>query len=268
MTKLSFSDVLAESFRFFFANIRLFFHLVTVPWIISLGIRVVGSFIVSDDDFVYAALIEKALDMLPTTMFLVAWFRVVLLGPQRLDILPGLGWTRRESAFLLHLIKVGGMTFALVASLMLMLGTLDPGSIGASADPETARRQAMGAPIAAGFIVSMLLALRVCYGLAATAVDVPFSPRLSWVHGRGHGWTIVGALFLIFFASALVTTVLTLLTLALLHGLSGPGTGASVGAWTVQCLLSYAGTAIAATAQAVIFRTLLGWREGTALKPA
>ena len=45
-------------------------------------------------------------------------------------------------------------------------------------------------------MVSMLLALRVSYGLAATAVDVPFSPRLSWAYGRGNGWTIIGALFL------------------------------------------------------------------------
>ena len=33
MTKLPFGEVLSESFSFFFANLRLFFHLVTIPWI-------------------------------------------------------------------------------------------------------------------------------------------------------------------------------------------------------------------------------------------
>ena len=50
----------------------------------------------------------------------------------------------------------------------------------------------MAAPLGFGFIVSLLLALRVSYGLAATAVDVPFSPRLSWAHGRGNAWPIIG----------------------------------------------------------------------------
>lgn len=266
MIKLSFSSVLGESFRFFFANTALFFHLVTIPWIISLAIRVIGSFLMSDDDLVYAALIEKALDVIPTSMFLVAWIRVTLLGPNRVEGLPGLHWSGRETAFLLHLLKVGGVTFALIATLMLMLGTLDPDMLGANADPETQRRQAMGAPIAAGFIVSVMLALRISYGLAATAVDVAFTPRNSWTYGRGNGWTIVGTMFLIFLMSAIVTTIAALFTVAILRGITGPGAGAAIAAWTVATLASYAGTAVAASALAIIFRTLLGWREGQPLK--
>ena len=37
VVKLLFSEVLTESFGFFFANLRLFFHIVTIPWIISLA---------------------------------------------------------------------------------------------------------------------------------------------------------------------------------------------------------------------------------------
>jgi hypothetical protein len=36
--------------------------------------------------------------------------------------------------------------------------------------------------------------------------------------------------------------------------------------WTAAILVSYAGTAVAATAQALIFRDLLGWREGAPLR--
>jgi len=38
--KLGFGEVLSESFEFFFSRLRLFFHLVTVPWILSIALRV------------------------------------------------------------------------------------------------------------------------------------------------------------------------------------------------------------------------------------
>jgi len=73
-------------------------------------------------------------------------------------------------------------------------------------------------------------------------------------------------LFLIFFSSALVTTVATLVVLSLARGVLGAGESAAVITWTAAILVSYAGTAVAATAQALIFRDLLGWREGTPLR--
>jgi hypothetical protein len=263
--KLSFGDIVSESFRTFFGNIGLFFHLVTVPWIISILIRFIGTLVTADADFAFAALVEKGLDVVPTTMFLVAWTRVVLLGPGRLTGVPGLSWTGRETAFLIHLVQVAGVTFVMAATMLLMLGTLDPAALRAGTDPDVARRQAITAPIAMGFFVSLLLAMRVSWGLAATAVDVPFSPRLSWAYGRGNGWTIIGVMFLIFFTGAVVMTVLAVMTIAVMRGMFGDGLGPAVVAWTVAILMSYASTAIAATAQAIIFRTLLGWREGNAL---
>ena len=266
VVKLSFSALLSESFSFFFANLRLFFHLVTIPWILSLVIRLVGGVISQESTL--AVLVEKALDIVPTVMFLVAWQRVVLLGPNRVERLPGVGWSPRETAYLVHLIKVGGITFVLITAFILTIGTMDYGVLatpGVPIDPDQARRQTLAAPLGLGFMVSVLLALRVSYGLAATAVDVPFSPRLSWTYGRGNGWTIIGVLFLTFFVSAVATTAATLITLGLMRGLFGADEAAAVVTWTVALLVSYAGAAVAATVQAIIFRTLLGWREGAGL---
>jgi len=155
----------------------------------------------------------------------------------------------------------------LVAALMFTVGPLDPGTIGVGAplDPELMRRQAMAAPLIVGFIVSMLLALRVCYGLAATAVDVPFSPRLSWAYSRGNSWTIIGTLFLTFLVGAIVTAVVTLLVLAVARGVLGAQEAAVIITWTVAILVSYGAAALAATVEAVIFRRLLAWREGSTL---
>ena len=68
--RLSFSEVLSESFGFFFANIRLFFDLVTIPWVMSIVIRIVGGLVSTESPI--AALVEKAIDVVPATMFVVA----------------------------------------------------------------------------------------------------------------------------------------------------------------------------------------------------
>jgi hypothetical protein len=263
---LGFGEVLSESFEFFFARLRLFFHLVTVPWIVSLLLRIAGAAVTEESLPVLLA--EKALDVIPTLMFMVGWMRVVLLGPGRIERLPGLVWSARETAFLVHLLKVAGITFLLIAAFTLTVGTIDPTAIGSGpVDPELARREALAAPLGTGFIVSALLALRVSFGLAATAVDVPFTPRHSWAYSRGQAWIIIGALFVIFFTSAIATALGALVPFAVLRGLLGTDLGAAVITWTAAILISYAGTAIAATAQAIIFRRLTGWREGVALAP-
>lgn len=263
--KLSFGEVMSESFGFFFANLRLFFHLVTVPWIISLAIRIVGSTL--DRDSLMPALLQKGVDTIPAAMFMVAWHRVVLLGSHRVDLQPGLGWTPRETAFLVHLVKVAGITFVLLAAFVLAVGTIDPALLtaGPPTDPEIAKRHALAAPLGVGFMVSILLALRVSYGLAGTSVDVPFTPRLSWAFSRGNGWTVIGVLFVIFFAGTLVSVATTLVVLGLTRGVMGANEAAAVITWTAEILVSYGGLAVAATAQAVIFRRQLSWREGTPL---
>jgi len=262
--RLSFSEVLSESFGFFFSNLRLFFDLVTIPWIMSIVIRIVGGLL---SESPLGAMIEKAADVVPTTMFMVAWQRFVLLGPHRIDRLPGLGWSARETAWLVHLIKVAGMTFVLMAIFMITVGPMDPRALqaGAAIDPDTARRYALAGPLAFGFIVSLLLALRVSYGLAATAVDVPFSPRFSWAHSRGNAWPVIGALFFVYFGGAFVTAVAALLTHAIMRGVLQADEAAAVVSWAVAILVAYGVTALTATVQAVIFRRLLSWREGTGL---
>jgi hypothetical protein len=261
--KLSFGAILSESFGFFFARLGLFFHLVTIPWILSLALRILTSAVTEQS--LLTVLAEKAIDVLPTIMFQVAWMRLVLLGPERIERLPGLGWSRRETAFLLHLLKVAGVTFALIVAFTLTVGTIDPTMLGdAATDPDLMRREAMAAPLGTGFIVSAVLALRVSFGLAATAVDLPWSPRRSWAYGRGNSWTIIGSLFVILFAGAVATSIAVIVPLALMRNL-GADTAAAIVTWTVAILVSYGSAALIATAQAVIWRRLTAWREGVPL---
>ncbi len=259
--KLSFGAILAESFRFFFGNLRIFFHLVTIPWIVSLVLRILGSMI--DEDSLPVILLEKAVDIVPTIMFMVAWMRLVLLGPNGVGRLPGTGWGARETAFLIHLLKIGAITFLLLAAFALTVGSIDPAMLGGGLplDPEMAKREALAAPFGTGFMVSAVLALRVSFGLAATAVDLPFAPRQSWVLSRGNAWAIIGSLFVVFFLSAIATMVSALVALAIVRAI-GAGSAASIIVWTAAILVSYGGAAVGATAQALVFRALTGWRNG------
>ena len=266
-SKLSFGDVLSESFGFFFSNLTLFFHLVTIPWILSLVLRIAIS--ATDPDSLVIVLLEKAADVIPTVMFLVAWMRATLLGPQQVGPTPGLHWSSRETAFLLQLIRIAGITFVLLAAFTLTAGPIDPAALGqVPIDPEIARREALAAPLGTGFFISALLALRVSFGLAAPAVDVPFTPRQAWAASRGSAWPIIGVLFVIFFTSGIAIIVAAIVPLSLVHGLLGSSIGATVIAWTVATLVSYAGAALIATAQAIIFRRLTGWRKDVQLPEA
>ncbi|MFI5032410.1 MAG: hypothetical protein ACHQPH_17085 [Reyranellales bacterium] len=261
--RLSFVQVVSESFAFFFSRLGLFFHLVTIPWILSLALRIAADSV--SDRSLGVVLVEKVVDVIPTVMFIVPWMRLVLLGPGRIERLPGLGWSRRETAFLVHLVKVAAIPFLLIAAFTLIIGTVDPSAFGKPpTDPDAIRREALAMPLGTGFIVSALLALRVSFGLAATAVDLAWSPRRSWAYGRGSSWVIVVSLFAMLFAGAVATTVSVLLPLSLLQNLEGD-MAAAVITWTIALLVSYAGAALLATAQAVIFRRLTNWREGVPL---
>lgn len=263
--KLSFADILSQSFRFFFDNLSLFFHLVTIPWIVSLVLRV--GFELLDADAYLTALIEKVADVIPTVMFLTAWMRATLYGPGGVDRLPGRSWTARETAFLSYMIRIAGVAFVLLTCFTFTAGVIDPADINqGSIDPELVRREMMAAPLGIGFFVSALLAMRTSFGLAGAALDVKFTPRQAWALSRGNAWTIIGVLFVIFFSSAIATMIAAFAPLALVRGLLGGGWAGAILAWTAAILVSYGGAALAATAQAIIFRELTGWRPGTEIR--
>ena len=70
---------------------------------------------------------------------------------------------------------------------------------------------------------------------------------------------------LTFLVGAIVTAVVTLLVLAVARGVLGAQEAAVIITWTVAILVSYGAAALAATVEAVIFRRLLAWREGSTL---
>jgi hypothetical protein len=169
---------------------RLFFHLVTLPWILSLASHAVACGAERAD---LVSGVEKALDVVPTAMFVVAGMRVVCSGPSGRS--PARGWLvgARDGVSDPSAERSAGMTFLLLAALFLVGRPLDPSMIGRRpADPEAAPRGDGDPARPARLLVSaFLLALRVASACASGRR--PRRGRRAVVGlGRGNGWPIIG----------------------------------------------------------------------------
>ena len=160
-------------------------------------------------------------------------------------------------------------------------GSIDPAIAGgrrrrAGVDPEMARAQGALARSVTGtgfnvVLPPLLAALRRSYrgahGQAAHVSTLPLlAADLGKTGSRGNGWTIMGILFVIFFAAASATMTSALVSLGIMRAI-GAESAAAVVVWTIAILVSYAGAAIAATAQSLIFRTLSGWQDSPVALP-
>jgi hypothetical protein len=240
-------------------NRRVFLDLATIPLIVSLAIQLVGRALIDDQPTEEAMRsfempLLKLIDLLvPTVMFMVGWHRFVLLGPAGVWRLPGMGWSQRETAFLLHMLWICAVPLGVMAVLY------RDGEI----DLELAR---FAMPAA---LVGALMALRLSFGLAASSVGVPWTPRLAWVYGRGATASILGGLFLVWLAGVLALLVVWFIAAtSLLRIVGSPmGFGATLFLSTLGFLVQYAAAAAMGTAQALLFRELTGFRPGAGINP-
>ncbi len=195
-------------------------------------------------------LIEKAADMIADGDVHGGMAARRAAGPEQRRPVAGLGWSPREMAFLVHLIKVGGFTFVLLARLR-----ADPG-LGRSRDAGGARRsiprsrasrrwQHRSAP------ASRCRSCRRC--ASATA-----SPRPPWTRpsrracrgptARATPGRSSACCSLIFFTSALATTMADARRARPRRAACwARARSAAVITWTAAILVSYGGTAAAAT---------------------
>jgi hypothetical protein len=93
--KLGFGEVLSESFEFFFARLPLFFHLVTVPWILSLLLRIAGA--AWTEESLPIVLAEKGARCHSDGDVHGRLDARGAAGPGSVGRLPGLAWSPRET---------------------------------------------------------------------------------------------------------------------------------------------------------------------------
>ncbi|TWT15863.1 hypothetical protein [Reyranella sp. CPCC 100927] len=262
--RLIFSDLITEAFSRVTGNVRALFDIALVPTVISVGLSLAGRLVSGERMEPLEAMAIKVFDFVPTAMFAVAWYRLVLLGPQSVSSTPGFGWTVRERGYLGQLLLIAAIPIILHALFwMLMPWPMEmPGSGQVPPDVERAM------PVGFAFTVTAIIALRLSFGLVAPSVDLAWTPRLSWRYGKGNGPTILFALLLLMVIGVIVKALTTAILLTIALGLFGAPL--SIGPWLLITLVAetvaYMSIAPLVTVQALIFRALTGWAPGGPLR--
>jgi len=265
---LHFPAVMSQTFRLCFGNIRAFFDLALIPTIISAALML-GARLLSDGPVsLRGAGLVKLLDLIPTAMFAVGWYRWLLLGPPQASVVAGLGWSSRETGFVREFLIIFGLPIVIMGVFMVQMPddkmVLTPDEV-RGLPPEV---RALGILVPFAFI-GTLIGMRLSFGLAAPAVDEPWRASLGWRYSKGNALVALGTVFVVTVIGMIGAAILMTLASATLRAVLGPGAG--LGGLLVRDLLlatvEYFKLALLAATQAVIFRQLTGWRPGEPLRP-
>jgi hypothetical protein len=265
---LNFPEVMTQTFRLCFSNLRAFFDLALIPTIISM-VLLLGAHLLADGPASSRLIgLVKLLDLIPTAMFAVGWYRWLLIGPPQASVVAGLGWSARETGFLREFAVIFGLPIVLFGIFLALMPdnivALTPNEMREL--PPEMRALGILMPFAGA---SALVGMRLSFGLAAPAVDEPWRTSLAWRYSKGNAMVSLGAMFVVTAIGAIGGVILMGLATLIVRSLVGPGAdlGATVVLSLIGATLEYFRLALVATTQAVIFRQLTGWRPGTALRP-
>ena len=264
---LQFPEVMTQTFRLCFSNLRPFFDLALIPTIISVALML-GLRLLTDGPATPRLVgIVKLLDLFPTAMFAVGWYRWVLLGPPQASIVAGLGWSARETGFLREFLVIFGLPILLMAFFVSQLpddlALLTPAAV-STLPPEV---RALGVLVLPTFIAA-IFGLRLSFGLAAPAVDTPWRASLAWRYSKGNALVALGSVFVVTMIGMIGELILVGLVASVVLAIFGQtGLGSALLLSLIVATISYFKLALVAASQAVIFRQLTGWRPGAALKP-
>lgn len=267
-TSLQFPDVMTQTFKLCFSNIRAFFDLALIPTIISVAL-IMGMRLLSDGVVSPRLMgLVKLLDLIPTAMFAVAWYRWILLGPPQASVVAGLGWSARETGFLREFAVIFGLPIVIMGVFLMQMP--DDMLVLTPEDVRTlpAEVRALGILVPFAF-VGALIGMRLSFGLAAPAVDERWRASLGWRYSKGNAMVSLGTVFVVTVVGMIGELILASLAMAIVRSLIGPGSGfgAALFLSLILATISYFKLALVTTTQAVIFRQLTGWRPGAALRP-
>ena len=264
---LQFPDVMSQTFKLCFGNIRAFFDLALIPTIISVAL-ILGLRLLSDGPASPRLVgLVKLLDLIPTAMFAVGWYRWILLGPPQASVVAGLGWSARETGFLREFLAIFGLPILLMAFFVSQLPddltTMTPATV-STLPPEVRALGVLVLPT----LIAAIIGMRLSFGLAAPAVDTPWRASLAWRYSKGNALVALGTVFIVTVIGMIGELMLVGLVASILLSIFGQsGLGSSLVLSLILATISYFKLALVAATQAVIFRQLTGWRPGQALRP-
>lgn len=205
---------MTEAYRRTFANLSYFPAAAALPTVLSVILNVftvrffITALAVPEEANPVLLLLLVLLGNCPYILFAVAWFRLVLLGPDRARPVFFSGWRLHHWRFLRYVFAMLGITTmaAMVATIVLLL--LLPLLNGA--ELQTTEGGIDGAFFPLAFLISLFMVivmLRFCFVFPAAAVDETYGLAMSWQHTKGQAARIFLAALLIALPFALVTSI-------------------------------------------------------------
>jgi hypothetical protein len=231
--------LIEASFRLSWGHRDALLRIGVVPTVLSFLIETMSQLVLGDAGLGMLSLLE----LVPFSMFSVAGYRLLLLGPAGLPAGLGVSLGRREGRFMLLTLGISllaALVMGLPLAALLSNAHASPGML----------------PIVA--ILAALTSYGVCrlwLVFPACAVDAPMTLAESVRRTAGAG----GRLWLALLATGAVSLLSALLASLLLGGL-GLARAAPFATSFALAAIAYAGTALMLVPPALAFRELSGWR--------
>ena len=227
-----------------------------------------------------ASVLVALASLVPYTLFGVSWHRTTLLGAAVAPppLLPA--WKRRHWRFLGYLAAVILIAYGVILVLSLAGHALL--SLGGAKGPGPAAEVALAVAVV---LCILYILLRLSFVFPAVSVDESYGLQLSWIHTRGQGLRLFGAMLLIVVPLVLLGWIKTIaVDGALLGGLAmetgdAMPTPERIAAWAsahalplmvselVNAAIGYLGMALTLSVASIAFRTCTGWVPAAAPPP-
>lgn len=278
--KLPVVETATEAYARVFGNPRVLARASLVPFCLSLGLIALGLTVP-----VLSALYNLIglLDLLPYTIFGVAWHRLTLLGPVAGTPPLVSGWRRRHWRFLGYLVAVILISSG-VSMVVLLLGIT-------VTRPESSTLPAFTDLIVyITFAIITFFMIRLSFVFPAVSVDENYRLRHAWIHTKGQGLrllcaTLIAAapLFalvwgvneglgaLLFVEPAAAPDQDSLLPVAQMQAFIDANRGALMLTQTIAVAVGYVVMALMVSVISIAFRRCTGWvpdADGPPLAPA
>jgi len=221
LRKLRVIETAKEAYARVFGNLHLLVRAALVPFALSLALIVLSFTVPLVSVLGY---LIGILDLLPYTLFGVAWHRLTLLGP--VAAAPPLrpAWARRHWRFLGYLLAVMLLFYLLAMAIILVSGQVLGGvEVGDSLSGLQWFVLIAAAP--ALLIGGPYLVLRLSFVFPATSVDEDYGLRHARTHTKGQGLRLLGATVIVAVPMGMLIWAVSALLGALLFTGVAPATG-------------------------------------------
>lgn len=244
-------ETVATAYRTVFGQLDQLARAAAVPFLFSVFLFALTPM----TDSPAVSVLLTLLNLVPHTIFAVAWHRLVLLGAQTAPASVAPAWHRRHWRFYSYALLLALMNAALLLGLQAATGGLALNEAGEISPDQSA--SFAGAALV-GLLLLFYVVMRLSFVFPAVAVDEDYRLGNAWRHTGGQGLRLMLIVFLALTPVLLLGwTVLGVILSALAR--DGVSTFDSGVAFLATSALGYLSLALSLTVVSTAFRICTGW---------